>query len=222
MNDPGLNQLLKWGVENSTTSQSDQTSAPSTANRNLNPDALAALFGGPSDADLMRESMAVITSPDPAATLDNKLIAFDNFEQLLESVDNANNLEPLGLWTPLVGQLESPEADCRRFAAWCVGTAVQNNVKAQERLLALNAIPTLATLALTDPVETVRRKAVYALSSATRNYQPALDSAVTHLPTDIVGEAKADAGDMENVDGIMQRLRDRSAKRETEGVENLY
>ena len=94
--------------------------------------ALNNLFGGPSDADLMKESMTAIQ--DPSISLENKLVAFDNFEQLVENIDNANNLSPLGLWTPLIEQLKSPESELRRMAAWCIGTSVQNNEKAQERV----------------------------------------------------------------------------------------
>ena len=58
-------------------------------------------MGGPSDATLLKEAMAAIQSPD--ASNENKLVAFDNFEQLIENIDNANNIESLGLWTPLIG-----------------------------------------------------------------------------------------------------------------------
>lgn len=80
----------------------------------------------------MKESMAAIQSPD--ISLPNKLIAFDNFEQLIEQIDNANNMHNLGLWTPLLAVLQSDEPELRRMAAWCMGTAVQNNVVAQERV----------------------------------------------------------------------------------------
>lgn len=131
-----LSSALKWAIENSDASQTSDANAQAPSNAvsrsQLNPEVLNALFGGPSDADLMRESMAAIQHPE--VTLDNKLIAFDNFEQLVENIDNANNLESLGLWTPLVGLLSHEEADMRKMAAWCCGTAVQNNIKAQERV----------------------------------------------------------------------------------------
>lgn len=138
--DPNLNQLLKWSIENSEASRTDASSTTDDkakrddwpARRPLNAEALKSLMGGPSDAQLMQESMAAIQSPD--ISLDNRLVAFDNFEQLVENIDNANNMESLGLWTPLVGQLDSEDADMRRMAAWCLGTAVQNNVKAQDRV----------------------------------------------------------------------------------------
>ena len=124
-----MSNLLKWGIENSSTATPSPDAPPP---RPLDPAILQAIFGGPSDADLMKQSMAAILSPD--ITLDNKLTAFDNFEQLIESIDNANNLEPLGLWTPLVELLKNEEGQLRRMAAWCVGTAVQNNEKAQQRV----------------------------------------------------------------------------------------
>lgn len=139
MADGALGSLLNWGVRNSSNNESsaeaNDTSAETITSkpmRSFNPDALAQLFGGPSDADRMREAIAAVQHPD--IDLENKIIAFDNFEQLIENLDNANNMEPLGLWMPLVEQLENPEAELRRYAAWCVGTAVQNNTKSQERV----------------------------------------------------------------------------------------
>lgn len=223
-----MNKLLKWSVQNTQQQNGDgATTAPLSADqaaRNLTPDMINALFGGPSEAELMKAAMEVLHSNE--SDLENKLIAFDNFEQLIESIDNANNLEPLGLWTPLVQLLKHGEADMRRMAAWCVGTAVQNNEKAQDKvctrakhaeptssetnlcvqLVVMNAIPTLVNMATTDPNPAARKKSVYALSSATRNYQPALNELVKHLPEDY-GVGQTDAGDMEAVDTIMDKLR---------------
>ncbi|TVY48200.1 Hsp70 nucleotide exchange factor FES1, partial [Lachnellula cervina] len=143
------------------------------------------------------------------------LIAFDNFEQLIENLDNANNLGPLALWTPLLGCLESAESEIRRMAAWCAGTAVQNNVSSQERLLAMGGIPGLAKLAVDEgEVEGVRRKAVYALSSACRNYQPAMDVLTAELGKLGRDEwaGKVDAGDMDACDGLIGAMREEAAK----------
>lgn len=214
--DPGMNQLLKWSIENSERPSTDPKN-PSDPNperepsRPLNADALRSLMGGPSDADLMKESMTALLSPQ--ISLENKLVAFDNFEQLIENIDNANNMESLGLWTPLIGLLKSEEPDLRRYAAWCAGTAVQNNVRAQERLLIMGGIPTLAKMAVEDEVEIVRRKAIYALSSVMRNFQPALDVAVRALPKVFAPEGAIDAANMEAVDRIVSGLREASSNR---------
>jgi len=212
--DPGMNELLKWSVENSSATAADPNAAPPT-NRNLNPDALNALFGGPSDADLMLSSMSAITSPDPTLALSDKLVAFDNFEQLIENLDNANNLGPLSLWTPLLGCLQSEESEMRRMTAWCVGTAVQNNQSCQERLLAMGGIPGLAKIAVDQGEgEAVRRKAVYALSSACRNYQPAMDVLTAELGK--LGReewaGKVDAVDMDACDVLIGAMREEAAK----------
>jgi hsp70-interacting protein len=210
--DPGLNSLLKWSVENSSTTANGPQAAP-PSNRELNPDGLNALFGGPSDADLMNASMSAILSDDPEITLDDKLVAFDNFEQLIENLDNANNLAPLALWTPLLECLGNKEGQIRMMAAWCVGTAVQNNEKSQERLLAMNGIPPLVRLAVGETEgKLVRRKAVYALSSACRNYQPAMDVFTSELEK-LGGDGnKVDASDMDACDALIERLRGEASK----------
>lgn len=206
--DPQMNKLLKWSVQNSQQQNADGSlTAPPTAeelSRNLTPDMINSLMGGPSDADLMKAAMELLLSDE--ADLENKMIAFDNFEQLIESIDNANNLEPLGLWTPLVKLLQHEEADMRRMAAWCIGTAVQNNEKAQDKLIVLNAIPSLVTVATSDSNPATRKKSVYALSSAVRNYQPALNELIKSLPENY-SKDKVDAADMEAIDKIMDQLR---------------
>lgn len=231
--DRNLNNLLKWSIEHSAPSSAthpngataitapsadNNTTGPSSApnapaGSSLNPEILSALFGGPSEAELMRAAMEVIT--DSTTDLENKLIAFDNFEQLIESLDNANNLEPLSLWTPLLSVLAHEEQELRRMAAWCVGTAVQNNVRSQERLLAMGGIPSLVALAIRDGEHaSVRKKAIYALSSAVRNYQPAMDAAAEGLRKAGVGHGKGekvDANDMDAIDEIMGVLKKRIA-----------
>ncbi|KAI4282157.1 MAG: hypothetical protein L6R38_003137 [Xanthoria sp. 2 TBL-2021] len=210
--DPGMNQLLKWSIENSETTQNDSTDpkAEQPSGQGLNEEAIRSLMGGPSDADLMKLSMAAIQSPD--VSLDDKLVAFDNFEQLIEIVDNANNLESLALWTPLVTELSNAEAGIRRMAAWCIGTAVQNNNKTQERALAVNALPLLVRLALEDPNDQVRRKAIYALSSEIRNYPPALQVMVQHLPKELRPGGLVNAGDMDDVDKVMDGIKQASGR----------
>lgn len=217
MTDPGLNKLLNWAVRNSANPEAAEDGAqlngdPTSDNpsRGLDEQALKALMGGPSDADLMREAMAIIHAPD--TTLENKLTAFDNYEQLIEGIDNSNNMESLGLWMPLVALLDSPEPDLRRMAAWCISTAVQNNPRAQDKVLSLDALPKLVDLALNDANPAVRKKAVSALSSEVRNYQPGMNEFLKHLPKEQHRSgASVDAGDMDAVDAIIGQLREQAA-----------
>lgn len=58
--------------------------------------------------------------------------------------------------------------------------------------------------------ELIRRKAIYAISSEIRNYQPGLDEAIKALPKATVPDGMVDAGDMDAVDRITDRLREDS------------
>lgn len=99
------------------------------------------------------------------------------------------------------------------MAAWCVGTAVQNNEMSQERLLAMNGIPALVKLATGEKEgEQVRRKAVYALSSACRNYQPAMDVLTEELGKTGRSGSKVDAGDMDACDVLIGGLREEASE----------
>jgi hsp70-interacting protein len=212
MADPRLNELLKWSIEQSEATKNDPNAPP--AKTQLTPELMAALMGGPSDADLMKASMEIITSDNAEeVSLDDKLVAFDNFEQLIENLDNANNIANLSLWTPLLEQLKHDEREMRKMAAWCVGTAVQNNEKTQERLLAVGGVPMLVDLATKEdePVD-VRRKAVYALSSAVRNYQPAMNLFADELTKKGHKTDKVDATSMEAVDEVVNGLREKIGK----------
>jgi hsp70-interacting protein len=79
-------------------------------------------------------------------------------------------------------------------------------------LHALGVIPTIASLAVHDPNQTVRKKAILALSSSVRNYQPNLDVAMKNLREEheAIG---VDAADMDAVDVVIQQLRDASQQR---------
>jgi hsp70-interacting protein len=229
--DKNLNELLKWSIENSDPDAAEQQ----PSGRSLNEETLAALLkGGPSDAELMQAALANITSTDPEITTESKLIAFDNLEQLVESLDNANLLSKLGLWTPLIELLGHDDPQFRLMAAWCLGTAVQNNEQSQERLVALGGVEKLTAMALGERVamekrsgdgdvmdengnaheketKEVRRKAVYALSSACRNYQPGMDVLSSELGKregKTNGGQRVEATDMDAVDTVINGLRE--------------
>lgn len=75
------------------------------------------------------------------------------------------------------------------------------------QLLVVGAIPTLVKLATEDPNEPVRRKAIYAISSEIRNYEPSLNEALRALPESARPSGHVDAGDMEAIDKITNHLR---------------
>ena len=104
------------------------------------------------------------------------------------------------------------------YAAWCVGTAVQNNEQTQLRALQGGAVPLLVRMALGKAAEgsregsegeelKERKKGRYAVSSLIRNFQPGVDEVVRVLKEEGVKvEEKVDSGNMEGVDGLIAKL----------------
>lgn len=82
-------------------------------------------------------------------------------------------------------------------------------------MFVVGAIPKLVHLAIEDTNEPVRRKAIYALSSEVRNYQPALDEAMKSLPEEAKPREKVEAGNMDGVDQIIEKLREDSKSKAT-------
>jgi hsp70-interacting protein len=81
-------------------------------------------------------------------------------------------------------------------------------------LLVVGGIPILAGVSVNDSSPAVRKKAILALSSGIRNYQPALNEALKHLPAEFKdGDGEVDASNMEAIDSIIGKLRDASAKK---------
>lgn len=109
-----------------------------------------------------------------------RITAFDNLELLVEQIDNATNLEILKLWPPLLSLLSSSssssssEPEIRRYAAWTIGTAVQNNPKAQLHLYQYQGIKRLIE-SLKNDVYTVRTKVLYALGSELNNFPKGME-----------------------------------------------
>ncbi|AAS51601.1 ADL319Wp [Eremothecium gossypii ATCC 10895] len=164
-----MDKLLHWSIANA---QGDKEAAAKAGAPD--PKLLQQLFGGgPDEPALMRDAMAVIMNPE--ATVDNKLVAFDNFEMLIENLDNANNIENMRLWAPLISILESEEEQLRECALSVVGTAVQNNEKSQSNFLKHDgAMKKIIELARKDSEsEQVRTKAFYALSNIVRHNKDA-------------------------------------------------
>ncbi|EEB06513.1 hsp70-like protein [Schizosaccharomyces japonicus yFS275] len=125
---------------------------------------------GANPAEEMKQAMAAIE--DPEVTLENKEVAFDNLEMLVEQIDNANNLVPLQLWDPLLKQLQNEEPSLRKLAAWTVGTAVQNNPTSQQALLDHSGLSKLFDALRAETDDEVKSKLLYALSNELKfNYK---------------------------------------------------
>ncbi|RCK58055.1 Hsp70 nucleotide exchange factor FES1 [Candida viswanathii] len=136
------------------------------------PKALSQLFGGPDEATLMKESIKVVQTPDVSTS--DKEIALENFEMLIENLDNANNIGNLNLWDPLnkiLADAKTP-VDLKVLICGIIGTAVQNNPKSQEDFHKSDGLGELIKLAQDGTNKALQLKALYAMSSAIRDYNP--------------------------------------------------
>lgn len=125
------------------------------------------LILGKSDSITMKEKMAFAL--EESNSVDERVEALDDFEMLIELIDNANNMPILKLWQPLLSLLDSREDEIVAQACWIIGTAVQNNMKGQAAAQVNNTVPRLLPL-LTSSSALVRGKATYALSSCLKHW----------------------------------------------------
>lgn len=93
-----MDKLLKWSIDASKSDGKTPVDAP-------DPKLLNQLFGGKDEATMMRECMIKILNKQHF-DFEQRMVAFDDLEMLVESLDNANNLKPLQMWEPLVGLLD--------------------------------------------------------------------------------------------------------------------
>lgn len=162
-----MEKLLQWSIANA----SGDKEARERAGQ-LDPKLLEQLFSGgvADDPTLMKQSMQVILADD--VDVETKLVALDNFEMLIEKLDNANNIENMKLWDPLLAALNDESGEIRAAVLSIIGTSVQNNKPSQDNFLkhkgGLRKVIDLAENK-TEPNE-VRVKALYALSSLIRNH----------------------------------------------------
>jgi len=168
-----MQSLLRWSIENSTTS-SDAAEAATQPRKDLDPAIIDHILGKP-DAELMKEALSIAV--DETKPEDARLQALDDFEMLVENIDNANDLVKLRMWEPLQKLLESPSSSdgIKTNTLWIIGTAVQNNPAAQSAYLSLSPMRTLLSF-LSPSVHSakLRSKAVYALSGILKHSSAAV------------------------------------------------
>ncbi|KAK6203425.1 Hsp70 nucleotide exchange factor FES1 [Scheffersomyces amazonensis] len=162
-----MDKILNWSLAH----QSGDEEAIKRVG-DLDPKMLEQLFGGPDEPTLMKQAIMIINAD--AATLENKEIAFDNFEMLIENLDNANNIENMKLWPSIISQLSSNIApSLRLYAASVIAIAVQNNPNAQEAFNKTDGLEKLINIASDDETsKDLLLKVLLALSSLIRNYEP--------------------------------------------------
>ncbi|KAG9007509.1 hsp70 nucleotide exchange factor fes1 [Tulasnella sp. 427] len=162
-----MRDLLAWSTEHHTTSE-DPNYVPPRPLEELDPGLIDMILGKP-DAVRMRDAMAIAV--DESKSEEDRVVALDD----MELANNANDMEVLKLWEPVLQLTQSPIPAISAQALWVVGTAVQNNPKSQEAFLKHDPFPTVIT-ALTSEKSTneIRAKAMYVLSGALRHNREAV------------------------------------------------
>lgn len=168
-----MEKLLQWSI-------AQQSGDKEAMDRIGQPDPkmLEQLFGAPDEAALMKQAISVVENPD--ASDDDKLVALENFEMLIENLDNANNIENMKLWPAVIAQLLSSNVEFQVLAASIVGIATQNNPDSQTAFLAKeNGLAKLVQLAR-DPAtpSLLVLKSLFAMASLVRNFPQGTDEFV--------------------------------------------
>lgn len=169
--DKRLRELLNYSTSLSEQRHGEDDTAPISPPRSIDA-SLLDQFMGPDDAKLMLQSMSAIQ--DSSLPVSQHEIAFENLEALVEQIDNAKNLQNLKLWPPLLAQLGRDDHIYRQGACAVIATAVQNNPVSQADFLKLDGLRMVLHLFETDPVQSVRKKALFAVTSTIRNNSLAL------------------------------------------------
>lgn len=171
-------ELLKWGLQHAPTSNDGQSSVVQVSEDiaagrrpDLQDPGLYDAIMGKSEAQMMQEELCVAVDTNRSES--DRVTALDNFEMLVEQVDNANNMESLQMWPALLKLLQSDQPAIQVQTAWVVGTAMQNNDKAQAVGLNHGILPILLSL-LDSHTPELRNKAMYAVSSLLGHYPAAV------------------------------------------------
>jgi Nucleotide exchange factor Fes1 len=106
---------------------------------------------GRSDVTRMKELLIELDSSDHALTL----LALEELEGLVQSIDNANDLGPIGAWPILLKSLTERTYDSVQdrnasivHILWVIGTALQNNPKAHSQFEQVDGLNVLLQLEL--------------------------------------------------------------------------
>ncbi|KAJ1663645.1 hsp70 nucleotide exchange factor fes1 [Coemansia sp. RSA 1813] len=192
-----MDALLKWAILNGATANEDAPATTRTGEppKKLDPAVIDAILGRPA-SEQMTECMDSVEHAD--TPLEAKEVALDDLEMLVENIDNACNLGPLNMWPRLIARYTDAEPAVRSGVLWVSGTAVQHNPKAQQAFSKAQGLEAALRVLGSDPVTSVRTKALYCVSSFIRGNVQGLtefiaNSGLSTLMLELE-EVKGDAG----------------------------
>lgn len=119
-----------------------------------------------SDAQRLREQIA--KAVDTNLSLEEREIALDDIEMLVESIDAANDLATIGGVPRLLELLKDPEDSIKIGVAWIFGTCAQSNVRFTKAFIAAAGLDRLLALLRESTDGALVSKLVYAVTSCIR------------------------------------------------------
>ncbi|KAL4354690.1 hypothetical protein GQ457_06G034420 [Hibiscus cannabinus] len=120
----------------------------------------------PSDAQLMQ--IALDDLSNSSLSLEDRHRALQELLILVEPIDNANDMCKLGGFGVIIRELDHSDSDVRKFSAWILGKASQNNPYVQKQVLELGGLATLMKMVNSSSADEAT-KAFYAVSALIRN-----------------------------------------------------
>uniref|UniRef100_A0A663MYS4 Nucleotide exchange factor SIL1 n=1 Tax=Athene cunicularia TaxID=194338 RepID=A0A663MYS4_ATHCN len=105
-----------------------------------------------------------------ASTLDEKVAALYDLEYYVHQVDNAKDFLSMGGLQLVIDGLNSTEAALKEHAAFVLGAALSSNPKVQIEAIEGGALQKLLVILATEQPLSVKKKALFALSSMLRHF----------------------------------------------------
>ncbi|XP_004454221.1 hsp70-binding protein 1 isoform X2 [Dasypus novemcinctus] len=179
-----LQGLLQMAITAGSQEPEPATEPMSEERRQWLQEAMSAAFRGQQEeVEQMKNCLWVLSQPPPPSAGEAELVAdqqeregaLELLADLCENMDNAADFCQLSGMHLLVGRyLEAGAAGLRWRAAQLIGTCSQNVAAIQEQVLGLGALRKLLRLLDRDTCDTVRVKALFAISCLVREQEAGL------------------------------------------------
>ena len=124
-----------------------------------------------SEVEIMAQHVGILA--DESSSDDDRLHALNELEYYVHQIDNARDLNIIGGLVLVVRCLNDSNVEIRRASAVVLGSAAQSNVRVQSECLAYQTLRLLLERLRVEADETTRKRVMFAVSSAVRQYQPA-------------------------------------------------